>query len=217
MTTTAGIIEAQKKTWSVDDSLALYMIDRWGAGYFSAHPDGEITVSPLQEKGIAVPIIDVVREAQSMNLPTPILIRFQDLLRHRVETLNRAFSRAIAENNYRGNYRGVFPLKVNQLREVVEEILDAGRPFHHGIEVGSKPEIFAGLAVHQDPESLIICNGYKDRNYIRTALIGRKLGKKIIIVAEKVSEVQMIAKIAAELGVDPWIGMRVRLLAKGAG
>src|SRR5512132_522706 len=104
-----------------------------------------------------------------MNLSTPLLIRFQYLLPHRVEMLNRAFQSAINENNYRGAYRGVFPIKVNQLREVVEEILDAGRPFHHGIEVGSKPEIFAGLAVHHDPESLIICNGYKDRNYIRTA------------------------------------------------
>src|SRR5205085_1670892 len=121
------------------------------------------------------------------------------------------------DNSYRGSYRGVFPLKVNQLREVVEEILDAGRPFHHGIEVGSKPEIFAGLAVHSDAESLIICNGYKDRNYIRTALIGRKLGKKVILVAEKVSEVQQITQIAAELGVEPWIGLRVRLLSKGAG
>src|SRR5687767_6373670 len=193
------------------------MIDRWGAGYFHANPEGDMTVAPLQKKGIAVPIIDVVREAQSMNLATPVLIRFQDLLRHRVESLNGAFSKAIADNNYRGAYRGVFPLKVNQLREVVEEILDAGRPFHHGIEVGSKPEIFAGLAVHQDPESLIICNGYKDRNYIRTALIGRKLGKKVIIVAEKISEVEQITKIAAEMGVEPWVGLRVRLLSKGEG
>lgn len=208
---------AQQKEWGVDDSVELYMIDRWGGGYFHVAPNGEMTVAPLQQKGIAVPIIDVVREAQSMSLSTPLLIRFQDLLRHRVETLNRAFNRAITEQNYRGSYRGVFPLKVNQLREVVEEILDAGRPFHHGIEVGSKPEIFAGLAVHTDPESLIICNGYKDRNYIRTALIGRKLGKKIIIVAEKVSEVEMITQIATELGVEPWIGLRVRLLSKGAG
>src|SRR5688572_11380662 len=193
------------------------MIDRWGAGYFHANVGGDITVAPLQQKGIAVPIIDVVREAQSLNLATPVLIRFQDLLRHRVETLNSAFTGAIAEHNYRGLYRAVFPLKVNQLREVVEEILDAGRPFHHGIEVGSKPEIFAGLAVHNDPESLIICNGYKDRNYIRTALIGRKLGKKVIIVAEKVSEVEQITQIAAEMGVEPWIGLRVRLLSKGSG
>jgi len=209
--------ETKQNDWSVEDALALYMIDRWGAGYFHVAASGLMTVTPLQHKGIAVPIIDVVREAQAQNLSSPLLIRFQDLLRHRVETLNHAFNRAISEQNYRGSYRGVFPLKVNQLREVVEEILDAGRPFHHGIEVGSKPEIFAGLAVHNDPESLIICNGYKDRNYIRTALIGRKLGKKIIIVAEKISEVEQITKIAAELGVEPWIGLRVRLLSKGAG
>jgi len=211
------IIEAQQRDWTIEDSNSLYMIDRWGAGYFDVAPDGAMTVAPLQAKGIAVPIIDVVREAQSISLTTPILIRFQDLLRHRVETLNGAFVRAIDDHNYRGLYRAVFPLKVNQLREVVEEILDAGRPFHHGIEVGSKPEVFAGLAVHNDPESLIICNGYKDRNYIRTALIGRKLGKKVIIVAEKVSEVEMITKIAEEMGVEPYIGLRVRLLSKGSG
>src|SRR5688572_27548568 len=193
------------------------MIDRWGAGYFHANVGGDITVAPLQQKGIAVPIIDVVREAQSLNLATPVLIRFQDLLRHRVETLNSAFQRATAEHNYRGSYRGVFPIKVNQLREVVEEILDAGRPWHHGIEVGSKPEIFAGLAVHNDPDSIIICNGYKDRTYIRTALIGREVGKKVILVAEKVSEVEQVVQIAAEMGVEPWIGLRVRLLSKGAG
>ena len=218
MTTHAEeIIEAQQRDWTIEDSNSLYMIDRWGAGYFDVAPDGAMTVAPLQAKGIAVPIIDVVREAQSISLTTPILIRFQDLLRHRVETLNGAFVRAIDDHNYRGLYRAVFPLKVNQLREVVEEILDAGRPFHHGIEVGSKPEVFAGLAVHNDPESLIICNGYKDRNYIRTALIGRKLGKKVIIVAEKVSEVEMITKIAEEMGVEPYIGLRVRLLSKGSG
>jgi arginine decarboxylase len=215
---TRELIEQQQSEWSVEDALSLYMVDRWGEGYFSAAPNGDMTVAPLQQRGSAVPIIDVVREAaQESNLSTPLLIRFQDLLRHRVEMLNRAFNHAIAEHNYRGYYRGVFPLKVNQLREVVEEILDAGRPFHHGIEVGSKPEIFAGLAVHSDPESLIICNGYKDRNYIRTALTGRKLGKKVIIVAEKVSEVLLITEIAKELGVDPWVGLRVRLLSKGSG
>jgi len=212
------LIETQQDNdWTVEDAASLYMLDRWGAGYFDVSDKGEVTVAPLQTKGIALPIIDVVREAQDIKLTTPLLIRFQDLLRHRVETLNRAFTKAISEHSYRGSYRGVFPLKVNQLREVVEEILDAGRPFHHGIEVGSKPEIFAGLAVHSDPESIIICNGYKDRNFIRTALIGRKLGKKVIIVAEKVSEVQLITEIAKELGVEPWIGLRVRLLSKGAG
>jgi arginine decarboxylase len=217
LATRESIEKQQQQEWSVEDAVALYMIDRWGAGYFGVAPNGDMTVAPQQARGVSVPIIEVVREAQGINLAAPLLIRFQDLLRHRVEALNRAFNDAIKEHNFRGFYRGVFPLKVNQLREVVEEILDAGRPFHHGIEVGSKPEIFAGLAVHSDPESLIVCNGYKDRNYIRTALIGRKLGKKVVIVAEKVSEVQLITQIAAELNVDPWIGLRVRLLSKGSG
>jgi arginine decarboxylase len=203
--------------WSIEDSTELYMIDRWGKGYFGVTANGEMAVAPLQEGGITIPILDVVREAASLNLDTPILIRFQDLLRHRVETLNHAFNRAIAENNYRGSYRGVFPIKVNQLREVVEEILDVGKAFNYGIEVGSKPEIFAGLALHQDPESLIVCNGYKDATYIRMAMLGRKLGKKVILIAEKLSEIRAIAQIATEMNVEPWIGIRVRLLSKGKG
>src|SRR4051795_11699223 len=203
--------------WTVDDSSSLYMIDRWGTGYFDVNPAGDLTVAPLQERGIGVPIIDVLREAQALDLNAPLLIRFQDLLRHRVETLNSAFNDAIAEHKYRGSYRGVFPIKVNQLREVVEEILDAGRPFNYGLEVGSKPEMFAGLAIHSDPESLIVCNGYKDTTFIRMAMLGRKLGKKVIVIAEKLSEIRAITKVAAEMNVEPWIGMRVRLLSKGAG
>ena len=202
--------------WTVEDSASLYMIDRWGGGYFGVNPNGDLTVEPAQN-GVAVPIIDALREAQKLDLKTPLLIRFQDLVRHRVEALNGAFGRAIAEHNYRGTYRGVFPIKVNQLREVVEEILDAGKPFNYGLEVGSKPEIFAGLAIHQDPDSLIVCNGYKDASYIRMAMLGRRLGKKVIVIAEKLSEIRQITKIAAEMNVEPWIGMRVRLLSKGAG
>ena len=189
MTTHAEQEVAPKKRegWTVEDSSALYMIDRWGAGYFDVNAHGDLTVSPLQERGKAIPIIDALREAHALNLQAPILIRFQDLLRHRVETLNSAFSRAITENNYRGAYRGVFPIKVNQLREVVEEILDAGKPFSYGLEVGSKPEVFAGLAVHQDPESLIICNGYKDEEFIELALLAQKMGKRIFIVVEKLN------------------------------
>jgi arginine decarboxylase len=207
----------EQPPWTVDDSSSLYMIDRWGTGYFDVNPNGDLTVAPLQEGGIAVPIIDALREAQALNLNAPLLIRFQDLLRHRVETLNSAFNGAIAEHKYRGSYRGVFPIKVNQLREVVEEILDAGRPFNYGLEVGSKPEMFAGLAIHNDPEALLVCNGYKDNTFIRMALLGRKLGKKVILIAEKLSEVRTITKIAAEMNVEPWIGMRVRLLSKGKG
>ena len=207
----------EQPQWTVQDSAALYMIDRWGAGYFDVNGNGDMTVAPLQEHGISIPIIDALREAKALNLDTPLLIRFQDLLRHRVENLNNAFGKAIADHNYQGRYRGVFPIKVNQLREVVEEILDAGRPFNYGVEVGSKPEMFAGLAIHSDPESLIVCNGYKDVTYIRMAMLGRKLGKKVIVIAEKLSEIRAITKIAAEMNVEPWIGIRVRLLSKGAG
>ncbi len=203
--------------WTVEDSAALYMIERWGAGYFGVNANGDLTVAPLQDNGVAIPILDALREAQALNLNTPILIRFQDLLRHRVEGLNSAFQRAIADHNYRGTYRGVFPIKVNQLREVVEEILDAGRPYNYGLEVGSKPEVYACLAIHSDPESLIVCNGYKDAAFIRMAMLGRKLGKKVIVIAEKLSELRAITKIAAEMNVEPWIGIRVRLLSKGSG
>ena len=146
-----------------------------------------------------------------------MVIRFQDLLRHRVEAVNRAFQTAINEFNYRGHYRGVFPIKVNQLREVIEEIVDAGQQFHFGLEAGSKPELVAALAMHKDPESLIICNGYKDRAYIRIALLGRKLGKSVIMVVEKLEELEQTIRAAKEVGVEPYIGIRVRLYNKGAG
>ncbi len=205
-------------SWSVDDARELYMIDRWGGGYFDVDAQGQVTVAPLQQRGGKVALMDVVQAAiKDEGLKAPLVIRFQDILHHRVRVLNEAFNRAIAENKYRGNYRGVFPIKVNQLREVVEEILEAGRPFHYGIEVGSKPEIFAGLAVHTDNESLIVCNGYKDDAFIRIALLGRKLGKKVILIAEKLSEVKAIIRIAKEVGVEPEIGVRVRLVARGAG
>ncbi len=205
-------------SWTIDDAKELYMIDRWGGGYFDVDEQGRITVAPLQARGGKVVLQDVVEMAiQEEGLKAPLVVRFQDMLHHRVRTLNEAFNRAIAENKYRGSYRGVFPIKVNQLREVVEEILEAGRPFHYGIEVGSKPEIFAGLAVHTDNESLIVCNGYKDDAFIRIALQGRKLGKKVILIAEKLSEIRAIVRIAKEIGVDPEIGVRVRLVARGAG
>jgi len=212
-----GALKPEPKAWSTEQAKDLYMIDRWGGGYFEVNDRGQITVAPLQEGGTTIPILQVLEEARHQGLQAPMLIRFQDLLRHRVETLNSAFNRAIDENKFAGSYRGVFPIKVNQLREVVEEILDAGRPYNFGVEVGSKPEIFAGLAVHTDNDSLIVCNGYKDATFIRMAMIGRKLGKKMILIAEKLSEVREIVKIAAEMNVEPWIGIRVRLLSKGAG
>ena len=204
-------------TWSVQDALGLYNIENWGADYFSVNEKGAVTVAPLQSKGATIAVMEVLDEALRRGMGLPILIRFQDLLRHRVESVNEAFKAAIAENGFKGTYFGVFPIKVNQLREVVEEVTDAGKPYHYGLEVGSKPELFAALAIHQDPESLIICNGYKDPEFVRAALLGRRLGKKVILVIEKLEEVALIIQVAREVGVEPMLGVRVRLLAKGGG
>ena len=210
-------LETAENSWTIEDAAELYLVNRWGSGYFSINDRGEVAVSPLQESGRSVTIIDILNEARAQGLRTPLLIRFQDLLRHRVVTLNEAFCRAIQESGYGAEYRGVFPIKVNQLREVVEEILDAGSPYHYGIEAGSKPELFAAMSLHTDSDSLIVCNGYKDEHFIRTAMLGRKLGKKVIVVCEKLSEVRAIIKVASDMNVEPLIGIRVRLQSEGEG
>lgn len=208
---------ADSGPWDVAAARALYNIDRWGAGYFDINEEGHVIVKPLQEAGAVVDLTDVVEEARGRGLRFPLLVRFQDILRHRVEAVNRAFHTAIAECGYRGRYRGVFPIKVNQLREVVEEILDAGRPYDFGLEVGSKPELFAGLALQGQPGNLIICNGYKDAAFIRMALMGSRLGKEVILVVEKLEELRQILAQARQAGVEPAIGIRVRLASKGQG
>jgi arginine decarboxylase len=205
------------ETWDIPSAVALYNIDRWGSGYFNINAAGNVQVMPTQAYGQAIDLMDVVAEARERGMAFPLVVRFQDLLRHRVETINRAFQSAITEANYQNVYKGVFPIKVNQLREVVEEIMDAGRPFKFGLEAGSKPELFAALAVHRDPESLIICNGYKDPTFIKNALLGRKLGKQVIMVVEKLEEVYQIVQVSREMGVIPLIGLRVRLQSKGSG
>jgi len=171
----------------------------------------------LQDAGVAVDLTDVIEEAKARGLKFPLLIRFQDILRHRVESLNQSFRTAIAEYGYRGRYRGVFPIKVNQLREVVEEILDAGKPFDFGLEVGSKPELLAGLALQNQIGSLIICNGYKDAEFIKMAMLGIKLGKTVILVVEKLEELRQIIAISKQLSVEPLLGVRARLVSRGAG
>src|SRR5690349_20669393 len=194
------------KPWDIQAARSLYNVDRWGARYFDINEAGHVVATPLQEAGIAVDITDVIEEAKGRGLKFPVLIRFQDILRHRVESINLAFRNSMAEFNYQGGYRGVFPIKVNQLREVVEEILDAGKPYNFGLEVGSKPELFAGLALQADADSLIICNGYKDPNFIRMALMGIKLGKKVIMVVEKLEELKQIISVSRQFGVEPLIG-----------
>ncbi len=163
-------------SWDIPSAVSLYNIDRWGSGYFTINRSGNVQVMPTQQDDSSIDLMEVIQEARDRGMAFPLVIRFQDLLRHRVETVNRAFQSAISEAGYKSVYKGVFPIKVNQLREVVEEIIDAGGPFHFGLEAGSKPELIAALAVHRDPESLIICNGYKDQTYVKIALLGRKLG-----------------------------------------
>ena len=196
--------------------MELYNVERWGGGYFGVNGAGHVEVFP-KRNGEKIDLMEVVGEAKSRNLAFPLVVRFHDLLRDRVETINTAFANAISEAGYSAAYRGVFPIKVNQLREVVEEILDAGKPWHFGIEAGSKPELLAALSVHTDPESLVICNGYKDTSFIRSALMGRKLGKKVILVVEKLEELEHILSISGSMNIEPFIGLRVRLLSKGAG
>ncbi len=209
--------EKSKNEWDIEAATQTYNVEGWGSGYFSVNAAGNVNVRPLQEGGGSIDILEVVNEARARGLGFPLVIRFQDLLRHRVQSVNRAFQAAINESAYRNHFRGVFPIKVNQLREVIEEIVDAGQDFHFGLEAGSKPELIAALAMHKDHESLIICNGYKDRAYIRSALMGRKLGKSVIVVVEKIEELQQTLRIAKEMGVEPHLGIRVRLHSKGAG
>ena len=203
--------------WNIDSARNLYNITRWGAKYFDINDAGHVVAKPLQDAGGSVDITDVIEEAKGRGLKFPLLIRFQDILRHRVEAINKAFQNSIAEFNFQGTYRGVFPIKVNQLREVVEEILDAGKPFNFGLEVGSKPELFAGLALQNQLGGLVICNGYKDAEFIKMALLGIKLGKRVIMVVEKLEELRQIINISKQLNVEPLIGIRARLLSKGAG
>ena len=208
---------AEAPAWDIQAARNLYNIQRWGSRYFDINEAGHVVAMPLQDAGAAVDINDVIEEAKARGLKFPLLIRFQDILRHRVEALNLAFRNSIKEFNYQGSYRGVFPIKVNQLREVVEEILDAGKPYNVGLEVGSKPELFAGLAMQSQVGSLIICNGYKDPEFVRMALLGNKLGKRIIMVVEKLEELRQIITISKQLGVEPLLGIRMRLVCKGAG
>lgn len=206
-----------KTEWDVESAIATYNVEGWGRGYFTINALGNVEARPLQENGGCIDLLEVVNEARKRGLAFPLVIRFQDLLRHRVESVNRAFQTAMSEFGYRNEYRGVFPIKVNQLREVIEEIIDAGLQFHFGLEAGSKPELVAALAMHKDPESLIICNGYKDPAFIRIALLGRKLGKSVIIVIEKLEELEQTIRTSKEVGLEPDIGIRVRLHTKGSG
>ncbi len=205
------------KSWGVADSLKLYNIENWGEQYFNINPTGHLTVYPRQGDGSGIDLVRVVEDIKSRGLGLPIVIRFQDIIRHRVVTLNEAFIRAIKEFGYKGIYQGVYPVKVNQMREVVEEIVDSGEHYNFGLEAGSKAELAAVVAMDIPPQALIICNGYKDYEYIKLALMAVKLGKRCVIVVEKLSELDQIFSVSREISVTPLIGLRCKLNTKGSG
>lgn len=204
--------------WTIQDAEELYGIPYWGDGYFGVSDDGKLRVLPeVGNHESPIALQDVVEELKEQNIQFPVVMRFHNILRNRVRQLNEAFNDAIKEFDYEAPYRGVFPIKVNQMREVVDEVVDAGRPYHYGLEAGSKPELMAVLSCKTSPESLIVCNGYKDEDYMRLALLGRKLKRQVVVVIEEFSEIEKLLRLATEMNVRPLIGLRIKMRVKTEG
>jgi arginine decarboxylase len=210
-------LQTELRAWTVQDSTELYNIRGWGRDFFSINEAGNVEVTPAGPGTLKIDLKELVDDLQSRGLNLPILIRFSDILRVRLEQLFGAFQQAIVENDYKGVFRGVYPIKVNQQRHVVEELMEHGRPFNLGIEAGSKPELLVALALQENPEALILCNGYKDRAFIETALLAQKLGRRVVITIDRMGELDTILAAAADLDLRPVVGVRARLTTKGAG
>jgi arginine decarboxylase len=209
--------QAARKTWTIEDSEKLYRIQGWGEPYFSINAAGHVTVSPKGDRGGSLDLFELVEALRRRNLGLPLLIRFSDILQDRLERLNACFAKAIARYNYPGTYQGVFPVKCNQQRHLVEKLVQFGQPFQFGLEAGSKPELMIALAILKTPNSLLICNGYKDRDYIETALLATRIGHKPVIVLEQLEEVQLVIEATCKLGIEPVLGVRAKLSTKGTG
>ena len=203
--------------WTIDEAREHYNINGWGAGYFDINTKGNIVVRPNRQSQHNIDLKDLADDIQAKGYSLPALIRFSDILKASIANLANSFQRAIEKYEYKGQYNGVYPIKVNQQRQVVEEIVKFGQPYNIGLEAGSKPELHAILAILDNPEALLICNGYKDEAFIRLALMSQKLGKKVFIVVEKLNELSIIEKVAKELGVQPNIGLRIKLVSAGQG
>jgi arginine decarboxylase len=205
--------DAISTNWTTEDSRELYNLD----GYFGINPRGHVTVHPTKDPERGLDLFELATDLEQQGVGLPVLLRFSDILRTRIETLSERFRTAIREFEYRGGYTTVYPIKVNQQRHVVEEIVAFGEPHGVGLEVGSKPELMAVLALAERTDHLIVCNGYKDEEYVRLALMGQKLGHKVLLVLEKISEVDILLKVAREMEVEPTAGVRVKLSTAGAG
>ncbi len=203
--------------WTAADGAALYGLDRWGEPYFGVSGRGHVMVQPRGDRGGSLDLVDLVRELQGRDLSLPLLIRFDDILEDRLERLHAAFERAIAQYGYVGRYQGVFPVKCNQQRHVVEQLVESGRRWHFGLEAGSKAELLIALSLLDDPDALLICNGYKDRRYIETAILARRLGRQPVVVIEQADEVERIITASRELGAAPFLGIRAKLSTRSTG
>lgn len=204
------------RKWRVEDSIELYNISGWGINYFSVNEKGNITATP-KKNGVSVDLKELLDELQLRDISTPVLLRFPDILDNRIEKISTCFKKASEEYGYEGQSHLIYPIKVNQMRPVVEELVSHGKKFNIGLEAGSKPELHAVIAINTDPNSLIICNGYKDESYIELALLAQKMGKRVFIVVEKLNELPLIAKIAKRLKITPNIGIRIKLASSGSG
>ena len=207
----------EMKKWRIDDSRELYNIKGWGINYFDINEQGHATVRPLRENGPEIDLYNLVQELSLRDVSTPVLLRFPDILDTRIEKINECFNNAINEYGFKGTYYNVFPIKVNQQRAVLEEVVRHGKKCNIGLEAGSKPELHAVLANMDNPEALIICNGYKDEDFIELALLAQKMGKNIYIVVEKMNELHLIVELSRRIGVRPNIGIRIKLASNGSG
>ncbi len=205
------------RQWKIEDSEALYRIEGWGQPYFSINAAGHVTVSPKGDRGGSLDLFELVNALKQRNLGLPLLIRFSDILEDRIERLNACFAKAIARYNYSGVYRGVFPVKCNQQRHLVSDLVRFGKPHQFGLEAGSKPELMIALAMLDTPGALLICNGYKDREYIETAMLAQRLGQIPIIVLEQIEEVDLVIEASRQLGIKPIVGVRAKLSTQGMG
>jgi arginine decarboxylase len=202
--------------WTAADATELYEISRWGKGYFSIGDNGQVKIHPTKDASRSIDLKQLVDDLRLRGIRVPTLIRFRDVLQHRLKDIYEAFQAAIAQHDYSGRYVCVYPIKVNQQRQVVEEVLAFGRQYHFGLEAGSKPELLAVVAL-ADNETPIICNGFKDADFIEMAMLAQKIGRRIIAVVEKYTELDLILEYAEKVGVRPTIGMRVKLAARGGG
>ncbi len=205
------------RAWTTKDSASLYNVSGWSSGYFRINDAGHIEVTPSGPEGGSVDLYDLVQDLQRRGLGMPLLMRFSDILHSRVKQLFGCFESAIREYGYRGRYRGVFPIKVNQQHQVVEELVRYGGPLGLGLEAGSKPELLAGLALLEHSDGLLILNGYKDVEYMETALLAQKIGRHPIIVIDRFRELEILIQVTRRLGIRPHIGVRAKLTTKGAG